>query len=230
MIYDNKKIAIIACVNNEDIYKESLLYIEHLKLPEDMQIELIEVQHAVSMAAGYQEAMESSNAKYKIYMHQDCFLCNKNLLYDIIALFKKDKSIGAIGVAGSGNLNPEKPVWWDSKNKYGKIYTKEADEFMKLDEFGEIHGEYISVAAVDGLFIATQYDLPWRSDLFDGWHFYDISQTREFINAGYQVVIPRQEKPWVVHFTGRKIVDASYKKYMSIFYEHYCTQCMGEEK
>lgn len=230
MIYDNNKVAIIACVNNEDIYKESLLYIEQLNVPENMQIELIEVQHAVSMAAGYQEAMESSDAKYKIYMHQDCFPCNKNLLHDIIALFKKDKAIGAIGVAGSGNLNPEKPVWWDSKSKYGKIYTKEADEFIKLDEFGKINGEYISVAAVDGLFIATQYDIAWRSDLFDGWHFYDISQTREFINAGYDVIIPRQEKPWVIHFTGRKIVDASYKKYMNIFYEHYCTQCIGEDK
>ncbi len=230
MIYDNNKVAIIACVNNEDIYKESLLYIEQLNVPENMQIELIEVQHAVSMAAGYQEAMESSDAKYKIYMHQDCFPCNKNLLHDIIALFKKDKAVGAIGVAGSGNLNPEKPVWWDSKNKYYKIYTKEADEFIKLDEFGEINGEYISVAAVDGLFIATQYDIAWRSDLFDGWHFYDISQTREFINAGYDVIIPRQEKPWVIHFTGRKIVDASYKKYMNIFYEHYCTQCIGEDK
>ena len=43
MIYDNNKVAIIACVNNEDIYKESLLYIEQLNVPENMQIELIEV-------------------------------------------------------------------------------------------------------------------------------------------------------------------------------------------
>lgn len=230
MIYSNNKIAIITCVNNEAMYEESLLYIEHLNVPEGMLIELIEVQHAVSMAAGYQEAMESSDAQYKIYMHQDCFLCNKNLLHDIIALFKKYKSVGAIGVAGSGDLSVKKPVWWESKYKYGKIYTKEADEFVKLDEFVQIDGDYVNAAALDGVFIATQYDLPWRSDLFDGWHFYDVSQTREFINAGYDVIIPRQEKPWVIHFTGRKIVDDSYNKYLNIFWKTYCKQFMGEEK
>ncbi len=221
MIYDNKKIAIITCVNNEAIYNESLLYIEHLNVPEGMRIELIEVQQAESMASGYQEAMEGSDAKYKIYMHQDCFPCNKNLLQDIVALFKSNSSIGAIGVAGSGSLKTEKPVWWRSKDKYGKIYTKEADEFIELNEFGQIDGEYVSVSAIDGVFIATQYDLPWRHDLFDGWHFYDISQTREFINAGYDVIIPRQVTPWIIHFTGRKIVDESYKRYMDIFVENY---------
>ena len=222
MIYDNKKIAIITCVNNEALYNESLLYIEHLTVPEDMKIELIEVQQAKSMASGYREAMESSDAKYKIYMHQDCYPCNKNLLSDIVTLFKSNSYIGALGVAGSGSLKPEKPVWWRSKDKYGKIYTKEADEFIKLDEFGKVDGDYVSVAALDGVLIATQYDLPWRSDLFDGWHFYDISQTREFINAGYDVVIPRQEAPWVIHCTGRKIVDESYKRYMNIFVDNYC--------
>ena len=230
MIYDNKKIAIITCVNDEALYNESLLYIEHLTVPEDMKIELIEVQQAKSMASGYREAMESSDAKYKIYMHQDCFPCNKNLLHDIVALFKKDKAIGAMGVAGSGDLSVKKPVWWESQYKYGKIYTIEADEFVKFNEFCQINGDYVNAAALDGLFIATQYDLPWRSDLFDGWHFYDVSQTREFINAGYDVIIPRQEKPWVIHFTGRKIVDDSYNKYLNIFWKTYCKQFMGEEK
>lgn len=230
MIYDDNKIAIITCVNNAEMYNELLRYVAHLLVPVGMEIELIEVRQAKSMAAGYQEAMVSSDAKYKIYMHQDCFPCNKNLLHDIVALFKKDKAIGAIGVAGSGDLSVKKPVWWESKYKYGKVYTKKSDECMKLDEFCQINGEYVNAAALDGVFIATQYDLPWRSDLFDGWHFYDVSQTREFINAGYDVIIPRQEKPWVIHFTGRKIVDDSYNKYLNIFWKTYCKQFMGEEK
>ena len=30
------------------------------------------------------------------------------------------------------------------------------------------------VEGVDGLLMATQYDIPWREDLFDGWDFYDL--------------------------------------------------------
>ena len=49
---------------------------------------------------------------------------------------------------------------------------------------------YTEVEAVDGLFIATQYDVKWREDIFDGWDFYDISQSEEFHRAGYKVVVP----------------------------------------
>ena len=38
-----------------------------------------------------------------------------------------------------------------------------------------------SVAAADGLLLATQYDIDWREDLFENWHFYDISQCMEFL-------------------------------------------------
>ena len=30
---------------------------------------------------------------------------------------------------------------------------------------------HFSVQAIDGLFMATQYDIPWREDLFGGFTF-----------------------------------------------------------
>ena len=77
------------------------------------------------------------------------------------------------------------------------------------------------MAAIDGLFMATQYDLPWRADLFHGWHFYDISQSREFINAGYKVVIPYQQEPWVIHDCGRKELGENFYDSMTIFKDNY---------
>lgn len=58
------------------------------------------------------------------------------------------------------------------------------------------------VEAIDGLLMATQYDIPWREDLFDKWDFYDVSQTQEFIRKGYKVVVPNTGKPWVIHDDG----------------------------
>lgn len=218
---DEKKIAIITCVNDESLYQEAMLYIRHLEIPAGMTVEILEVWEAKSMTAGYQYAMENSDAKYKIYIHQDCFLCNKNILQDLVNIFLQDSSIGVIGVAGAGDLSVEKPVWWCSRQQYGTIYTKQGYEHMHQDRFGEVAEPYVEAAVVDGVFMATQYDLPWRQELFDGWHFYDVSQSREFINAGYKVVIPYQEKPWVIHFSPRKTTFDGYNKYSKIFLQEY---------
>ena len=53
--------------------------------------------------------------------------------------------------------------------------------------------------ALDGMFMATQYDLAWREDVFDGWDFYDISQCFEFQKNGKKVVIPFQKHVWSYH-------------------------------
>ena len=76
--------------------------------------------------------------------------------------------------------------------------------------------------ALDGLLMATQYDVPWREDLFTKWDFYDISQSQEFLRAGYKVVVPNQEEPWCIHddgffnlknyYVSRKIFVDEYKK------------------
>lgn len=39
--------------------------------------------------------MKSSDAKYKIYLHQDVFILNKNFLFDLLYYFS-DKSTGMI--------------------------------------------------------------------------------------------------------------------------------------
>ena len=68
---DENKICFIACVNDERFYEESVYYLNQLVIPEGMTLDLLAVRGASSMASGYQKAMESSDAKYKIYIHQD---------------------------------------------------------------------------------------------------------------------------------------------------------------
>jgi hypothetical protein len=73
---------------------------------------------------------------------------------------------------------------------------------MALLSASEISAGYETVQVVDGLLMVTQYDLPWREDLFQSWHFYDASQCMEFAKAGYTVAVPKQEKPWCLHDSG----------------------------
>ena len=77
------------------------------------------------------------------------------------------------------------------------------------------------VQAIDGIFMATQYDVSWRSDLFKEWHFYDISQSFEFARHGYKVVVMQQQEAWVIHLAGRKNIDESYTANMEILKSNY---------
>ena len=71
---NDKKICFIACVNNERLWKECLVYIDRLIIPEGYKVDVLAVWDAKSIAAGYNEGMQASDAKYKIYLHQDVFI------------------------------------------------------------------------------------------------------------------------------------------------------------
>ena len=83
------KICFISCVNDDIKYSEALLYIKKLNIPIGMKIEFITVRDADSMCEGYQRAMLQSDAKYKIYCHQDLIIHNNNFLLNLISLIRK---------------------------------------------------------------------------------------------------------------------------------------------
>lgn len=86
------------------------------------------------------------------------------------------------------------------------------------------------VEVVDGLLMATQYDIEWRQDIFDGWHFYDLSQCLEFKKNGYFVVVPKQEETWAMHECGVKFLDENYEKYRLIFLSEYKSYILDRGK
>lgn len=195
---NERKICFIACVNNDKYEREMLTYINHLEVPEGYEVEYLSIRDAKSMTSGYNEGMRSSDAKYKVYLHQDVFIINRNFIGDILAIFE-DEGIGMLGMVGSPAM-PENAIMWNAP-RVGRLY------FSTIYNSGEsvfqcIEGKYCEVQAVDGLLIATQYDLPWREDLFRNWDFYDVSQSREFIQKGYKVVVPNQESAWCIHDDG----------------------------
>ena len=113
---DDHAFCFIMCINDERAFEEAVYYINHLKVPEGFTVDLRTVQGASGMASGYNEAMESSNAKYKIYMHQDVLIVNHNFLYDLLRFFKLPE-VGLIGMVGTSRL-PEGAIMW--KNYTGK--------------------------------------------------------------------------------------------------------------
>jgi len=195
---DSNKIAFIICVNDELYFSECCWYINRLSIPKTMSIDIISIREANSMTEAYNAAMISSDAKFKIYIHQDTFIYNQNFIHDMLDIFYMDEKIGIMGMYGGINL-PQNGVVYSAWNS-GKLIT---GNWIKTKCYTSNQKKpFMCVEAVDGLLLATQYDINWRYDILKQWDFYDIAQCLEYRKLGYKVVIPYQETAWVHHDCG----------------------------
>ncbi|MCY8785632.1 glycosyltransferase family protein [Bacillus spizizenii] len=211
-------ICFITCVNDDTLYDLCLRHIQSLSVPPHMKVELIDIRKADSMASGYQAAMQDSDAKYKVYVHQDTFIINRSFIYDILYVFQQNDQLGMIGVIGAEEV-PQSGIWWEASKKAGKVIEyRNTYSYLSFDEINET---VKTVQALDGLLLATQYDLPWQKEIFDGWHLYDTSQCFEFRKKGYLVGIPYQKEPWVIHACGNEFDQIEYSHYSEVFVREY---------
>ncbi|WP_345943253.1 glycosyltransferase [Bacillus cereus group sp. N6] len=73
--------------------------------------------------------------------------------------------------------------------------------------------------------MVTQYDVRWREEWFDGFHFYDTSQSLEFKKNGYLIGVPFQQTAWSKHgenFKGDYQLDyVEYERNRQVFVNKY---------
>lgn len=223
MKMNDKKICFIMCANDSFLAEECQLYIEQLKLPDGFEKEVKVVFGAKSMAAGYNEAMRASDAKYKVYLHQDVLLLHRGMLMDVIGLFRKYPKLGMLGVVGNARLAGDGCPWSSgTQDRIGGLYI-DLVYTKTYSLFSEIAGDWQEAVVLDGLLMITQYDIAWREDLFQGWDFYDCSQSLEFWKAGWQVGVPHMEKPWCLHDNDILHLQ-DYEKWRKCFVEEYYDQ------
>ncbi|GAK11557.1 glycosyltransferase family protein [Geomicrobium sp. JCM 19039] len=215
---DPKKFAFICCVNDWEEYEESCRHIGALAIPDGYTVERIPMEGQPSMTAGYNRAMQETDAKYKIYHHQDTMVIDQLFLFHVLYVFNHP-SIGMIGVAGSEHI-PESGIWWEAPAAALYGMTVQYRETMSVLTFTNPTDTYVPVASIDGLIMVTQHDLLWVEQ-FDGWHFYDVSQSVQFARAGYQVVVPHQTMPWTFHNCGTGFDALAYDHYLRLFLNWY---------
>lgn len=214
---DSNKICFITSVNDIDCYNESLSYWQKLIVPIGMSVDSLVVQGASSMTAAYQEGMEESDAKYKIYLHQDVWIKQLDFLQVMVKAFQQDTSLGIAGVVGSKNLPPS-VVWWEG-DMIGAVYDDHTG-IIRPYLYERSFDECSEAAVLDGLLLMTQYDISWRTDIFDSWHFYDLSQCMEFHRHGYKAGVIPQINPGVYHWCGQNPMDG-YDKEREKFIREY---------
>lgn len=220
---NDKKFAFIICTNNDLYLQECLHYLNLLIVPEGYETDILTIHDAVSMTSGYNEGMRSTDAKYKIYMHQDVFITNRNFLSDILSIFQTDDAIGMIGMIGYSVVSPSGFMWHKKAIGAYPLYgSKRAYPHADFNSYRYSVSDGIEdVALADGLMLITAYDLPWDDEVLRDWDFYDAFQSMNFLLHGYRVVVPTQTLPWFIHDDGQYLSMWNYDKYRRIFMEKY---------
>ena len=189
---NEKKIAVIAqCekLGHSAIWSR----LSTLDKPQGYEVELIEVPSGGAVAGTYQCAMEQSDAKYKVYLSSGSILLRSNFFLDMLRIFVQDRTIGIIGVVGTEQLSTT-GLFKESPFIKGRLLYDNNSRF----EGEPVAGEMEDVMVVGSDLIATQYDIPWRRDLFQQDCFWAEAQCVEFRRKGYRVVVPRQEEAWLL--------------------------------
>lgn len=216
------KIAFIICVLNENQHKECVSCIKKLEIPAGIEVEIVSIRETKSFAKAYNSGLNQTDAKYKVYLHSNVYVINKNLIKDILDIFDIDNSIGIIGIIGAKRL-PANGLLLDDIGKVGEVQIS-CNGVMEHLKYNNIIEKYEIVEAVDGLIMATQIDIRWKEEIFDGSYFYDISECLEFRKNGLKVVVPHQEKVWCIHDfedDSINVVQGEIEKYRRVFLKEY---------
>lgn len=162
-------------------------------VPEGYSLDFVCAKEYLKCQA-YNSAMNSSDARYKIYMDSNVELASSSAIQKLIDIFRANPNIGAIGCSGAEVLSTH-GICYSSAKRCGKFYVGAARQLSQWNSAAE--GDCIDAEVIDGFFMATQYDIPWREDLFKGNTFSVASQCVEFRRKDYRVVVAQQETPWV---------------------------------
>lgn len=188
---NEKKIAVIAqCDAGGGSAIRS--YLDAIDVPSRFTVELIEVSVDGNVAAAYQRAMHESDAKYKVYLSAGSILLRLNFFAEMLRVFE-EPAIGIMGIVGTAQLSTSGELGASPMLKGRLLYTDDT----------AFHGAAVErateeVMAVSSDLIATQYDIPWRSDLFHSNCFFAEAQCIEFRRKGYRTVVPQQDAPWLL--------------------------------
>ena len=183
---NDRQIEIIIHATDEKYYSELVQALQSLVVPKGFSCEVRPVTREKKYAA-YNTAMRASDAKYKIYIDERTTVTNENFLSELLEIFNSDKTIGLVGVTGAIELSTNG---------------------ISVKSFKRTHKDFSGeVEAVDFFFLATQYDLPWRHDLFTDDFFGRQAQCIEFKRAGYKVFVARQSNPWVAYQNEKLTID-----------------------
>lgn len=219
---NDKKIAVIIYGTTENISLDLAESLWNLKIPEDYSFDVLyyadnSANKRANKFSVYDLAVQNSDAKYKIYLDENVVVTNENAVLDLLKIFRSDETVAIVGVSGAVELSTH-GISLISSKRWGKCF---AGIQKTLNDWGSDDNLCKDVEAADGFFFATQYDVPWRQDLFCDDFFGFAAQCAEFKKLGYKTVVVNQNAPWIWCKSNDLQFDDTARK---IFLEEYSSE------
>jgi hypothetical protein len=179
-----ESISYIACTHNTNILEKCL--VQSLILQDDDQ--LIVVEGAKSIAAGYNLGIDKANNKIKCFIHHDLIVTNPILLrMNLLAYCIED--VGIVGIVGS---QTDAAPWWEGQcvgsvvdSRNGILYFSDGKQFC-------LH--------LDGLMLATWHDVRFDESI-PGFHLYDQDICKQMAAKGLSNFCIKDGYRMITHFT-----------------------------
>jgi hypothetical protein len=179
-----ESISYIACTHNTNILEKCL--VQSLILQNDD--ELIVVEGAKSIAAGYNLGIDKANNQIKCFIHHDLIVTNPILLrMNLLAYCIED--VGIVGIVGS---QTDAAPWWEGQcvgsvvdSRNGILYFSDGKQFC-------LH--------LDGLMLATWHDVRFDESI-PGFHLYDQDICKQMAAKGLSNFCIKDGYRMITHFT-----------------------------
>ena len=144
--------------------------LQSLVTPDGVERVDIVVPAAGNRAAAYQAAMDSSDARYKVYIDETIRIIDHHILSYVLHAFQKHPDVTILGLSGASELSTP-GVSVTSAKRTGCLQGPDGQELLSVGATPHVE----AVEALDSWFLATQRDVPWRSDLLHGTAFLGAS-------------------------------------------------------
>lgn len=190
----SNKIVFLTRVNNERQYEECVLYINSLEIPYGFQVETFGIRNAETFVDAYDEGCKLTDAKYKVYIHENTLIINKSFIKNIVDIFQHNESVGLIGITGMKKFM----LSCEAVEQVGQVYDNHSGT-MELVKYNNIIEEYEIVEAIDDFLMASQTDISWNDKIDKDDNFYNVSYCMKLKKKGFEIVVPCAEKPWCIH-------------------------------
>lgn len=111
-------VAFVIYYDEERCLEECIYYIGKLQVPLGISVEIVRIKGKTEFAECCLEAEEKSDAVYKVYLDQHTFIIHDLFLYDLLAEFRKNPRIDAIGILGGDepeSISHGRVLLWDEE-------------------------------------------------------------------------------------------------------------------
>lgn len=189
----NNKLLFIIIGDDNQIISENVEYLNNLVLPKEIEAEYCIISQKDNISNALETGRIQSDAHYKVYLDQNVYIIDKDLVLKFIKLFDSDSQITMAGVRG---------YYYDGKsgNMIGcNRYMRYANgcRLQELKE-GEMSG-IIDVAAIDESFVMTVDDTEWTGS---NKKEQVIKKCIELKSKGHRTIVWKGDTPSVLFDNG----------------------------